>query len=45
MSDLIFNMRIYKYHFKITRNLTPKINVNNSYNFNRDPFIIIFKAP
>lgn len=29
MSDLIFNLRIYQWHFQVTRSWVPKISRNN----------------
>ena len=43
MSNLIFNLRIYKYHFQITKRLRMSISYNGSYDFHKDPFIRLFK--
>lgn len=43
MSDLIFNLRIYKWHIQISKNLKFKICANSYYEFKSDPFIKLFE--
>lgn len=42
MSNLIFNIRVYKWHFQISRRFKPSVLTNEHYNYSIDPFIKVF---
>ena len=43
MSNLIFNLRIWKFHFQIGKFYKISIKANETYDFKRDPFIWLFQ--